>query len=298
MDGLRRLGIFVKVAELASFSAAARELRLAQSQVSRAVRDLEGEVGAALFSRTTRAVALTSEGRRYLHGVRGALASLEVASESVRNDTGEPSGLLRVTAPVELAEVLGPIFAALARRYGALEVDALFTDRVIDLVAGGLDVGVRFGNLRSSELKAVRLGSMPSMVCASPAYLAEHGTPRAPRDLARHDMALFTAKPVIDRLVLQANDGSRGRTRVHGRIRANDLRVVRAAALAGVTVAVLPAALARPHLKSGALVRILSRWSPTPAPIHAVLPARASQAARVRVFLAALRAAFAARPRS
>lgn len=295
MDGLERLRVFARAADLASFSATARALGLAQSQVSRAVRAIEDEVGASLFLRTTRAVSLTAEGRRYLEAVRAALASLEIAGAAVRDSRNEPSGTLRVTAPAELAEILGPVLGVLAIRHPLLGVDAVLADRIIDVVAEGFDVAIRTGDLPPTELRARKIGATRSIVCASPAHVARHGAPRLARDLRDHEVAIFSRKPTSV-VLLQRDDGRRARIPLRGRLRLDDLRAVRAVAIAGAAIAILPEAHAAPAIASGALVRLLPRWTTSSTPIHALVPPRDPQPARVRLFIDELRKALRERP--
>lgn len=296
MDGLERLRIFARVAALASFSAAARELRLAQSQVSRAVRALEDDVGVVLLTRTTRAVALTLEGRRYLDGVRGALGMLAAADAALKQSRAEPAGVLRLTAPPELAEVVGEAVAALILRHPALEIEASFDNRVVDLAAEGYEVALRSGALDASspELRVHKLGATRAIICAAPSYLAKRAEPRSPADLADHEVAVFTRKPRAE-VQLQHADGRRARVKLTGRIRVDDLRAVRAAAVAGAALALLPEAQAAPQLALGHLVRVLPRWATAAIPIHALLLARSPQPPRVTVLVEALRVAFGAR---
>src|SRR5262249_35456124 len=146
-------------AELSSFSAASRELGCAQSQISRGVRALEQVLGSPLFTRSTRRVVLTPEGQRYLAGARQAISALASAADAVRASSSNVSGRLRVTAPLELGEYLGPVLAAVLARHPALTIDSLLTDRVVDIIDEGFDVAIRVGPLRSSRLLARRLGT-------------------------------------------------------------------------------------------------------------------------------------------
>src|SRR5262249_31489277 len=145
MDRLAQLEAFVHVAELSSFSAASRELGCAQSQISRGVRALERALGSPLFTRSTRRVVLTQEGQRYLAGARQAIRALASAADAVRDSSSNVSGLLRVTAPLELGEHLGPVLAALLARHRELAIESLLTDRVVDIIDEGFDVAIRVG---------------------------------------------------------------------------------------------------------------------------------------------------------
>ncbi|WP_394829603.1 LysR family transcriptional regulator [Pendulispora albinea] len=285
MDDLHRFEVFVRVAELASFSAAARALKMAQSQVSRQVRELEERVGSALFTRTTRKVTLTAEGATYLGAVRSALGILADAEEAVRASRGTVSGTLRLTAPLELGEYLAPVLHDLLARHPALAVDLVLTDRIVDLVEEGFDLGVRFGQQRASSLRARRIGAIESVLCASAAYAARHGLPKHPRDLERHEHVLFTAKAAPDKLTLFDEHRRAVSVRIAGRFRANELRAVRLAVLAGSGLGMLPLPLAAPAFAEGTLVRALPAWSGRTVPVHVVFPPRSPQPPRVTAFI-------------
>jgi DNA-binding transcriptional LysR family regulator len=285
MDQLRILRSFVQVAELASFTAAARTLGVTQSQVSRAIRQLERGIGSQLVLRTTRRVSITPEGQRYLRGVRAALRMLDEAGDAVRQDGHAVRGTLRVTAPIEFGEYLAPVIAELVATHVALAIDAVLTDRIVDLIDEGFDVAIRTGPLVPSALRTRRLGTADAVLCASPAYTERRGVPRRPEDLAAHDCVVFTAKRTPEWLALSDRRGRTTRVRIAGRLRVNELRAVRRAALAGAGIAALPLVMIRRALADRELVRVLPGWSPPAAAIHAVFPARLPQPARLTAFL-------------
>jgi DNA-binding transcriptional LysR family regulator len=293
VDGLRRLEVLICVADASSFSAAARKLGLAQSQVSRAVRELEDDVGAALFVRSTRRVVVTAEGAAYLRGARQALDVLRDTASVARAGAGAVTGPLRVTAPPAFGRLLAPVVADLIVRHPALEIDAVLTDRVVDLVEEGIDVAVRFGALEPSALRAKKLGLSASVVCASPRYLAGHPLPRAPADLAAHEHVLLSGKARGGPLVLTDARGRTARVSLQGRLRTNDLAVARDAAISGAGIATLPRALVAAAVERGELVELLRGWAPRPTPIHAVYVPRSPPAARVVAFVTAIAAALA-----
>lgn len=294
MDHLRRLEAFVRVAELSSFSAAGRDLGCAQSQVSRAVRELEEDVGCALFLRSTRRVILTAEGTKYLDGVRRALRELGDADEAARATHGEVRGTLRVTAPVAFGDTLAPVLAALVSRHPVLSIEALLTDRAIDVVEEGFDVAIRSGPLRPSTLRVRRLGAVHSVLVAAPSYLGARGTPRNVADLSAHDHVLFTAKPGARRLTVVDARNRAATVHITARLHTNELRFANLAALAGAGIAAIPLPLARPALDAGTLVRVLPGHTLRAAPIHVLFPPRPSQPARVVAFIDAIAEAISA----
>lgn len=299
MDGLKRLEILLAVAEASSFSGAARKLGLAQSQVSRAVRELEQDIGAALFVRSTRRVLVTVEGTSYLRGARQALDLLRDSASAARAGRQAITGRLRITAPPAFGRLLAPVVAELILRHRELEIDTLLTDRVVELVEEGFDVAIRFGALEPSALRARKLGTTAALLCAAPSYLASHPVPRKPAELGApdHQHIVVTAKARGGPLTLV--DG-RGRTaRVappsggRGRLRTNDLTLARDAAIAGAGIACLPRALVSSALADGTLVELLRGWAPRPTPLHAVYVPRDPPSARVTAFVTAMTAALA-----
>ncbi|MEM9071030.1 MAG: LysR family transcriptional regulator [Myxococcota bacterium] len=184
MDRLDALRLFTRAAALGSFSATAREQGVSQAHVSRTIRQLEARLGCTLMLRTTRALTPTAEGRRLLDTARAVLDAYEAAEESVR-EHDEPSGPLRVTAPVGVGQrVIAPIVDTLLQTHPGLSVDLTLTDRFVDLVAEGIDVAVRLGNAGAGSLKRRRVGKAARMLVASPAYLAGHPRVRRPEALA------------------------------------------------------------------------------------------------------------------
>jgi DNA-binding transcriptional LysR family regulator len=288
MDQLRALHAFVRVAELTSFTAAGQQLGVTQPQISRAVRQLERGIGSQLFTRSTRRVVLTPEGQRYLSGVREALRTLEAARNAMRAASRAVSGTLQVTAPVAFGDYLAPVVAELAASHPDLAIDAVLTDRVVDVIDEGFDVAIRMAPMAPSTLRTRRLGTSRAVLCAAPAYLERRGAPRRVRDLAAHDFVIFTAKRTADRLTLIDRRGRTTVVRIAGRLRSNELRLVRHAALAAAGIAALPVALLGRALEDGQLVRVLPGWTLPAAPIHAVFPPRSPQPARLIAFLDAM----------
>lgn len=295
MDQLRALEAFVRVAELTSFTAAGQQLGVTQPQISRAVRQLERGIGSQLFTRSTRSVMLTPEGHRYLIGVRVALRALEAARDATRAASRAVSGTLRVTAPAAFGDYLAPVIAELAASHPDLAVDAVLTDRVVDVIDEGFDVAIRMAPMTPSTLRTRRLGTARAVLCAAPAYLDRRGAPRRVRDLATHDFVIFTAKRTADRLTLTDRRGRAAQVRIAGRVRSNELRLVRHAAIAAAGIAVLPVAMLGRALEDGLLVHVLPGWSLPETPIHAVFAPRSPQPARLTALLDAMTQSLRAR---
>jgi DNA-binding transcriptional LysR family regulator len=263
LDGLVEI---VAVADAGGFSAAARRLGTSKSVVSERISRLEARLGARLFHRTTRRLALTEAGQVcYEHGRRildeAARAEGELAALG-----GEPRGQVRVTASVQFAGAhLAPMLPALRERHPHVTVDIIATDAVTDLAGEGVDVAVRFMGRREGRRVAGRvLAPLRYLLCAAPAYLERRGTPSRPEDLARHDCLLFRASPGWDewsfRRPAAAEGAPTARVRAAGPVCSDSGIVLREAAIAGMGVAQLSTVNAAEALRSGRLVRVLTDW--------------------------------------
>lgn len=255
---LNLLPTFVAVAKAASFSGAARQLRVPKSSVSRAIAALEETMGVRLVHRTTRHVALSTAGTALYERVAPLLDALSDSVVELPEREEEPSGLLRITASVDFgATVLAELIAAFSRRYPAIGIDLRLTGAVLDLVQESIDVALRISNkpLADSSLYAKRLGEVSLKLYASPDYLARRGTPRTPDELTAHDWIRFRSIDVVPL------SGPRGTVRVrpHGELSCDDMSFARSAVCAGLGVALLPTFLAEADLKAGQLVPVLPK---------------------------------------
>ena len=194
MDRFHLMSVFVAVAEEESFAKAARRLEMSPPAVTRAIAALEDRLGVRLLTRTTRFVRPTDAGLRYLEDAKRILQDAEEADEAAAGLNSTPRGHLAVTAPVLFGKMyVMPIVTAYQLTYANTTVSALLLDRVVNLVNEGLDVGIRIGPLPDSSLRAIRVGQVRRVVCASPAYLKKFGTPRTPGDLAQHRIIASTS---------------------------------------------------------------------------------------------------------
>jgi DNA-binding transcriptional LysR family regulator len=273
------LTVFEGVARTGSFTDAARELGIPKSSVSRGLARLEASLGVQLVLRTTRKVALTTAGTGLydrlaplLHSMRAALGELP------ERDEEEPSGALRVTAPVDVGVLfLAEVVARYTTRYPAVTVDLHLTGRIVDLVAEGFDVALRIApRLEDSSLIARRATPIVMQVFASPLYLARRGTPRSEAELTDHDWVGF--RP--------ADRGRASRPAVAGtaRVTCDDLLFLRDAVRAGVGLGLLPAYVAEPEVLAGTLVRVLPRHERVAGHLHIVTPAAKHVPRRVIAF--------------
>lgn len=279
------LSTFEAVARTASFSAAAKELGRPKSSVSRAVARLEADLGVPLIYRTTRKVSLSAAGTALYDRVTPLLGSLRSALTEMPEREELPSGLLRVTAPVDLGALfLVEVVTRYTARYPAVSVDLHLTGRVVDLVGEGFDVALRVAPaLKDSTLVARKAAPVLVRVYASPVYLARRGTPRSEAELAGHDWVVFHSGP--QRLKVSAPFGMPGSgVGSSGRIGCDDLLFVREAVLAGAGLGLLPTFVAEPHLEAGTLVQVLPRLEKQAGWLHVVTPAARHQPRKVTAF--------------
>jgi DNA-binding transcriptional LysR family regulator len=280
---LNQLALFEAVARTASFSAAAGELGLSKSSVSRGIARLEAELGVQLLFRTTRQVSLTAAGTGLFDRLTPLLRQVGAALGEIPEREEEPSGVLRVTAPADLGVLfLAEAVARFTVRYPSVSVYLHLTGRVVDLVAEKFDVALRVAaSLKDSTLLVRKVAPIVAQLFASPLYLARRGTPRSEAELAAHDWVVFQGGPQKLRLA-----GPREAMGVapRERILCDDLLFVRDAVRAGAGVGLLPTFVAEPDLVAGTLVRVLPRLERTIASLHLVIPASKHVPRKVTAF--------------
>ncbi|MBF8726851.1 LysR family transcriptional regulator [Pseudomonas fulva] len=285
MDQIHLMKVFVAVGELESFAAAARRLDISPAAVTRAVVALEEQLGVKLALRTTRSVRLTEAGGRYLEDTRHILASIHEANEAAAGINATPKGDLAVTAPILFGKkFVMPCIVRYLQQYPEVDVSAYFLDRIVNMVEEGMDVAVRIGPLPDSGLKALRVGRVRRMLCASPEYLARHGVPKHPCDLAEHAVIGttnlspragwrfgVTGEPTLvrmkPRLTVTSNDGAI------------------AAASCGLGIARLLSYQVADELASGQLQVVLADYEEAPWPIHILHRESKYGSAKVRAFI-------------
>ena len=265
------LRLYARVARLGSFSAAARECGLSQSQASRIVADLEAELGVKLLSRTTRAVVPTEAGEEFLSRVEPILAALDEAEHSVR-EGGELRGLLRMSMPTSfgIRDVI-PRLTSFAERHPALHIQLQLGDRRQDLVRDAVDVAIRLGRLVDSTATAKRIATIPRVVVASPDYLARHGAPETPDDLVRHRIVGGTAAAVPTAWRFE-RDGEVSAIKLEPHFSTDENEGAIAAAAAGFGITSTSGWACRREFEDGTLVRVLTEWTLAGIPVHAYFP--------------------------
>jgi DNA-binding transcriptional LysR family regulator len=260
VDHEENMKVFVHVAQQASFAAAARKLRISTASASKRVAALEARIGARLFDRTTRRVGLTEAGRVYLDRCLECLHALEDADASVSELTKTPQGSLRVTAPIDFGEHLMPVLADVMNAYPSLAVDVRLTNRVVDMVEEGIDVGVRVASTLDGHYVARPLARTRLAIFAAPAYLAKFGRPERPEDLARHKNIVFTEPKPRDELLF-TRSGRQIRVKVRATLTGNHAAALQVAVHKGVGLAMMPSFVAARDLEAGSIEAVLTDWS-------------------------------------
>jgi DNA-binding transcriptional LysR family regulator len=281
---LNEINVFIKVAQAGSFTRAAKELGIPNSTASARVSALERRLGVTLLQRTTRKLRLTEEGEAYARQAAQGLEEIARAETEVSLAQREPLGTLKLTAPVGMgSESLTHLVSTFRRKYPRVSVEFLFTDRRVDLVAEGIDVAIRAGELEDSGLIARPIGMTQWVPFASPAYLKRAGTPKHPQELREHACLQFTPLGMDD---WQLTDGRHTVTVPLSRqLVANEISFVKALALSGNGVALLPSHVCSSETAGGKLVRILPAWHSRIAPVHLVYSGRKFVAPKVRAFV-------------
>ena len=286
MTAANEMGVFERVVERGSFAAAAQDVGLSPSAVSKLVARLEQRLGVRLINRTTRRLALTTEGRMYLNRSRDILAAIEAAEAEIALARLSPSGTLRVQAPpVMIGDHFGPALADFLARYPRLTVEFLVTNRPIDLVAENVDVAMRTGNLPDSSMVATKIIDLTQFICASPEYLSRHGRPKVPADLARHQCLILNGIP--DPTVWTFRNGSeRVSVKIKGAVSADSSDVLLRLAIEGVGIVRLGELAVARALRSGQLEPLLLDMQVSEGyPLWALLPPGRQRSPKVKVFL-------------
>jgi DNA-binding transcriptional LysR family regulator len=285
MLDLNDIVVFARVVEAGSFTAAARLLGMPKTTVSRRIGALEREVGVRLIQRTTRSLNMTDAGRLYYEQSSQALRTIEDANLRLAEARAEPSGTIRISAPVGFAGhfLTSAAFDFLAA-YPKTRVELHLTDDRLNLVGNRIDLAFRTGSLPDSTLIARKLGSTHRILCASPDYLARRGVPAAAADLARHHCVIAGSSTAGAHWVL---DGPRGQetVAVSGRFAANEMQAVVAAAIAGYGIAQLPYQAAAASVGDGRLRRVLDDYTTPAGGLYAVYPSSRHVSPLVKAFI-------------
>ena len=300
MDQIQAMRIFARVVESGSFTRAADSLALPKGTVTKQIQALEARVRVKLLNRTTRRVTVTADGAAYYERASRLLVDLDDLDASMTNAQAVPQGRLRIDVGSATASLLLiPALSTFHDRYPDIQLDIGVSDRVVDLVADGVDCVIRIGEVTDQSLVARRIGHMPFVVVATPAYLGRHGVPAHPNDLERKGHRLVNQFMPGGRRMYPHEfnkDGERIEMTTPYRIAVNEVTAHTSAVLAGLGLSQMVTFIAQPHLDRGALVRVLADWTRDPLPVYVVYPPNRHLSAKVRAFVDWAAELFAAHP--
>lgn len=268
-----------------SFVRAAERLGLSTTAVSRLVAELEGNLQARLLQRTTRRISVTDTGRTFYERCVQILADLDEAEREAAREAAEPRGTIRLTTSVNFGtHQVTPAIASFLARHSQVKFDVSLSDRIVDIVEEGFDLAIRIGGTGGQNLVARKLGEARLVTCASPDYIARHGAPATPEDLARHNCLTYEYA-LRDAWTFRDAAGRERSVRVAGSLNSNNGDLNAAAAVQGVGIALEPDFIVGSELRSGKLVPVLESFEAPASPIYAVYPSRRFLPAKVRVFV-------------
>lgn len=282
MDRFQAMATFVRVVDTGSFSAAARQLGLGQPAISKIVAQLEGRLQVGLLLRSTHGLTPTEAGQRFYERARRALEEAAEAELEARGAGRGLTGCLRISAATTFTRLhIIPRLPEFLAEHPDLEIDVILDDRVIDLVAEGVDVALRMGALPDSTAVARRLATSPRSLLAAPAYLERAGMPKAPSDLAGHEAVIYSG---LSTGWSFSRDGAETSVTMRGRVRVSAAEGLRAAVLAGMGLTIASDWMFTPEIESGAVIRLLEPWTLPSLDLWALFPAGRLVSAKARQF--------------
>ena len=297
MDRAGEMTAFVRTVETGGFSAAARDLGLTPSALSKLVTRLEDRLGARLLQRTTRRLQLTAEGEAFYARARPILRALDEAEAEVAQAGVSPRGLLRLHCGSAFGmHPLAPAIPRFQELHPEVEIDITISDQPLGAMEDGIDLAIRIGPLDESSMVARRICNLERVICASPAYLARCGRPRTPDDLQQHNCLWITSLPALRRWPFDTDEGIRV-VHVGGNVVANNAETVLQLAVAGVGITRLTDVIVGDAIRSGELLPILADWNHVePVPLYATYPSGRNLSPKVRAMVDFLVEEFSGRP--
>ncbi|MGR8981578.1 MAG: LysR family transcriptional regulator [Gammaproteobacteria bacterium] len=285
MDRMHLMSVYVAVVEAEGFAGGARKLHMSPPAVTRAVAALEERLGVKLLNRTTRYVRMTEAGQKYYEDAKRIIALADEADDAALGINAEPRGQLTVTAPVLFGRMyVMPGIIEYLRRYPAVEVNALFVDRVVNMLEEGVDTAIRIGDLPDSSYRALRVGSVRRVLCASPDYLVTHGIPQTPGDL--HKQQIILARGVSPNNEMRFLQGGLPQTvKLQPILSVCDNDSAASAAMAGLGITRLLSYQIAEPLQTGKLQIVLSEFEFPPVPIHILHREGRHSSAKIRSFV-------------
>lgn len=282
MDRLESMSVFVAVVAAGSFSAASRQLRMPLPTVSRKVAEIEAHLKAQLLVRSTRKLVLTEAGQAYVEDCKRILEAVTEAERGASGQYNAPQGELTITAPIVFGRLhVVPAVTEFLRAYARVDVRLLLIDRPLNLVDDHVDLAVRIGPLPDSRLVASKVGQIRRVVCATPAYLQERGTPRTPQDLLKHDCVTFAGLTDAGSWAFR----DRETVRVHSRLTTSTAEAAIDAALAGIGLTCTLSYQIAAAVRAGQLAVVLRKFEPPPLPVSLIYVRETRITAKLRAFI-------------
>ncbi len=287
MDRLGAMSVFVTVVEAGSLSAAGRQLGMPVTTVSRKISELEAHMKTRLLMRSTRILALTDAGKSYLSACERIIDSVDEAEREAKGEYSAPTGDLIIAAPIVFGRLhVVPVVAEFLKTYPDVDVQLVLEDRPLNLVENRIDLAVRVGELPDSSLIAARVGQIRNVVCASPKYLKDRGTPKTPQELVNHDCINFTFAALMSTDIWTFGAGrSQMSLRIHPRLVVNTAEAAIDAAIAGVGITRVLSYQVKQAAQSGSLATVLTKFEPAAMPIHLIYTGQRPLPLKLRAFL-------------
>jgi DNA-binding transcriptional LysR family regulator len=283
---MKAMQAFVAVIDKGNFVSAAEMLDTSTAAISRQISGLESHLGARLMHRTTRRLSLTDAGQEFYSRSQAILNDVAEAEAVVGEQVLQPKGTLRISAPLSYGiHRLGPLLTEFRKRYPELQLDIDLSDRVVDLANEGIDVALRISRSLTSQLIARKLHDIPMVVCASPTYLKQHGTPQTPDDLTQHEILNYSYLSTGDNWSFTHKNGDEITIRVHPQVHATNGDILKLLALTNGGVICQPNFILEKELDNGSLIHLLKDWSMDPFSLYALYLSRKHLSAKVRAFI-------------
>ncbi|GAA5213640.1 LysR substrate-binding domain-containing protein [Corallincola platygyrae] len=293
LDGMRTV---IAVVEAGSFTAAADRLGISKALVSKYIGEMESRLSVRLFNRSTRKISLTDAGRRYYEKATPLLEEFAELQDDLLGEQTEPQGTIRISTPVAFGEsFLSPQLPEFLARFPKIKLDLLVTNNRVNMLEEGIDLVIRIGRVDDSNLIARQIADMPLLLCASPAYLAQQGTPKKPEDLAAHTCIIDSNYKIGNHWPLLDPQGNSEKVEVVSRVRVNSPRAVSEIAKADGGIGLSPRYIVEQSLKDGSLVQLLPDYQSLCFGLYAIYPHRRYLSRKVRCFIEYLEEKFGER---
>ncbi len=285
MDRLNNMTLFVEVVNEGSFTAAAEKASLSRAQVSKSIMQLEEHLGTRLLNRTTRRISLTEIGHIYYERCIAILHDIEEIEELAGEQTSKPQGTLTLNAPTSFGVLyLSEVIPRYIKQHPEVQVSLKLSDRFIDVVAEGFDLGIRIAELEDTSLIARKIAPCKRVFCASPEYLKQKSIPKVPKDLANHDCLIYSNELKPDNWKLHGPEGINS-IKVNGPVCADNGDILKAAAVSGLGITLLPTFIVGPDICAGRLQQVLPDYCPPEISIYTIFPSHRYLPAKVRTFV-------------